>query len=66
MADAYQADPERPLLGLRLHSAPPRQVLCCFLFVSDETREVKSFVRWGNSGNSGRLYFLELQNHCRW
>ena len=22
--------------------------------------------RWGNSGNSDRLYFLELQNHCRW
>ena len=22
--------------------------------------------RWGNSGISGRLYFLGLQNHCRW
>ena len=22
--------------------------------------------RWGNSGNSVRLYFLKLQNHCRW
>ena len=22
--------------------------------------------RWGNSGNSDRLYFLELQKHCRW
>ena len=22
--------------------------------------------RWGNSGNSVRLYFGELQNHCRW
>ena len=22
--------------------------------------------RWGNSGNSGRLYFLGFQNHCRW
>ena len=22
--------------------------------------------RWGNSGNSGRLNFLGLQNHCRW
>ena len=21
--------------------------------------------RWGNSGNSGRVYFLGLQNHCR-
>ena len=22
--------------------------------------------RWGNSGNSVRLYFSELQNNCRW
>ena len=22
--------------------------------------------RWGNSGNSGRLYFSGLQNHGRW
>ena len=22
--------------------------------------------RWANSGNSVRLHFLELQNHCRW
>ena len=22
--------------------------------------------RWGNSGNSDRLYFLGLQNHCKW
>ena len=22
--------------------------------------------RWGNNGNSNRLFFLGLQNHCRW
>ena len=22
--------------------------------------------RWGNSGNSVRLYFFQLKNHCRW
>ena len=22
--------------------------------------------RWGKSGNSGRLYFFGLLNHCRW
>ena len=22
--------------------------------------------RWGNSGNSVRLHFFRLQNHCRW
>ena len=23
-------------------------------------------IRWGNNGNSDRLYFVGLQNHCRW
>ena len=23
-------------------------------------------IDWGNSGNSVRLYFSGLQNHCRW
>ena len=23
-------------------------------------------IRWGNNGNSDRLYFGGLQNHCRW
>ena len=23
-------------------------------------------IRWGNNENSERLYFLGLQNHCRW
>ena len=22
--------------------------------------------RWGNNGKSDKLYFLGLQNHCRW
>ena len=22
--------------------------------------------RWGNNGNSDRLYFLGFPNHCRW
>ena len=22
--------------------------------------------RWGDNGNSERLYFVGLQNHCRW
>ena len=22
--------------------------------------------KWGNNGNGDRLYFLGLQNHCRW
>ena len=23
-------------------------------------------IRWGKNGNSNRLYFFGLQNHCRW
>ena len=26
---------------------------------------ITSWQRWGNNGNSDRLYFLGLQNHCR-
>ena len=22
--------------------------------------------KWGNNGNSDRIHFLGLQNHCRW
>ena len=33
-----------------------------------ETKMMASLVanRWGNNGNSERLCFLGLQNHCRW
>ena len=27
---------------------------------------ITSWQRWGNNGNSVRLYFLRLQNHCKW
>ena len=27
---------------------------------------ITSWDRWGNSGNSVRLYFSRLQDHCRW
>ena len=30
------------------------------------TSPITSWKRWGNNGNSERLYFLGLQNHCRW
>lgn len=54
MADAYQADPERSLLGLRLHNDSPRQIHCCFLFVSDGTRELKSFAYNHIASNPGQ------------
>ena len=31
-----------------------------------KTKIMASGTRWGNSGNSVRLYFSGLQNHCRW
>ena len=30
------------------------------------TSPITSWKRWGNNGNSERLYFGGLQNHCRW
>ena len=30
------------------------------------SRPITSWERWGNNGNSVRLYFGGLQNHCRW
>ena len=29
-------------------------------------RDINNLRYWGNNGNSFRLYFLKLQNHCRW
>ena len=34
------------------------------IMASDLTNFMEN--RWGNSGNSVRLYFGGLQNHCRW
>ena len=39
--------------------------LCCTVFYSVNIM-VFYGNRWGNSGNSVRLYFGGLQNHCRW
>ena len=39
---------------------PPRSTLFPY------TTLFRSGNRWGNSGNSVRLYFWGLQNHCRW
>ena len=30
------------------------------------TGKTVALTRWGNNENSDRLYFLGLQNHCRW
>ena len=37
-------------------------------FSKEDMQMANHFIgnRWGNSGNSVRLYFLGLQNHCRW
>jgi len=37
-----------------------------FFFCIIKYRNILFFNRWGNSGNSGWLYFSGLQNHCRW
>ena len=32
----------------------------------DQKAKVKCWKRWGKDGNSDGLYFLGVQNHCRW
>ena len=49
-------------------------ILCRFVIKNSTFKKLISWHRvhhfmanrWGNSGNSDRLYFLGLQNHCRW
>ena len=38
------------------------------VWISLQSKGLSPFManRWGNSGNSGWLYFSRLQNHCRW
>ena len=47
---------EREKVGLKL-SIQKTKIMAFHHFMGN---------RWGNSGNSVRLYFLGLQNHCRW
>ena len=39
-------------------------------YSTDEDHDIRFYhfmvIIWGKSGNSGRLYFGGLQNHCRW
>ena len=43
--------------GLKQHSKNEDHGICSHHLMTN---------RWGNNGNSGKIYFLGLQNHCRW
>ena len=43
--------------GLKLNIQKTKIMASCHHFMAN---------RWGNNGNSDRLYFLGLQNHRRW
>ena len=44
-----------------------RDQIANICWVIEKAREFqKSIYFWGNNENSERLYFLGLQNHCRW
>ena len=47
---------ESEIFGLKL-SIQKMKIMASHHFIAN---------RWGNSGNSVRLYFLGLQNDCRW
>ena len=48
---------ESEKVGLKLHSENEDHGIRSHHFMGN---------RWGNSGNSVRLYFSGLHNHCRW
>ena len=48
---------ESERVGLKLNIQKMKIMASSPIFMGD---------RWGNSGNSVRLYFFRLQNHCRW
>ena len=48
---------ESEKVGLKLKFKKLRYGIWSHHFMAD---------RWGNNGNSDRLYFLGLQDHCRW
>ena len=43
--------------GLKLNNQKTKTCIQSYHFLAN---------RWGNNGNSDRLYFPELQSHCRW
>ena len=47
---------ESEKVGLKLHIQKSK-IMASMIFMTN---------RWENNGNSDRLYFLGLQNHCRW
>ena len=44
-------------VGLAQHSENKDHSIWSHLFMGN---------RWGNNGNNDRVYFLGLQNHCKW
>ena len=56
---------------LQHHSSKASILWCSVFFIIQLSHAYKTAGktmanRWGNSGNSERLHFLGLQNHCRW
>ena len=52
-----KVEKESEKVGLKLNIQKTKQCIQSHSFVAN---------RWGDNGNSDRLYFLGLQNHCRW
>ena len=52
-----KAKEESEKVGLKLNIQKPKIMA---------SGPITSWQKWGNNGNSERLYFGGLQNHCRW
>ena len=66
----FMADSEEELKSLLMKVKEESQKVGLKLNTQEKNHGIQShhFMgnRWGNSGNSERLYFGGLQNHCRW
>ena len=66
----FMAESEEELKSLLMKVKVESEKVGLKLNIQNEDHGIRShhFMgnRWGNSGNSVRLYFSGLQNHCRW
>ena len=60
------AESEKELKSLLMKVKEESEKIGLKLNIQKTKIMTSGIMTWGNSGNSDRLYFLGLQNHCRW
>ena len=60
-----EVEEESEKAGLKLN-IQKMKIMACGPITSWQTDGMKSIPSISHNGNSERLYFVGLQNHCRW